>query len=291
MVVCPQEIHGLALCAGAGGLELGLRIADPRTRTVCYVEQDARSAATLVARMEDESLDQAPIWSDLRSFDGKPWRGRVDIISAGYPCQPFSSAGQRKGENDPRHLWPEVARIIQETGVRRVFLENVTGHLSLGFDVVARDLQEMGFRVGAGVFSAREVGASHQRRRLFILADADCHSDGDLAGLEDWSGPILHPADVSISIGSGSGILDFALGRASGGRLVQGAAEAIFPPDPGDFAAWTKYLRKNPGLKPAVQRGPDGLADWVDRNRQVGNGVCSLAAAYAYITLSAALLR
>lgn len=88
-------MNGLALCAGAGGLELALHIADPGYRTVCYVEREARAAATLVARMADETLDSAPIWGDVTSFDGRRWRGVVDIVSGGYPCQGESNAGRK----------------------------------------------------------------------------------------------------------------------------------------------------------------------------------------------------
>ena len=168
-----RPIQGLALCAGFGGLELGLSIAEPRHRTVCYVERETYPAATLVARMEDQSLDHAPVWSDLKTFNGRPWRGKVDILTAGYPCQPFTFSGLRQGAADPRHLWPDVARVIEEVQPHTVFCENVEGHLSLGFSEVASNLQDMGFSVKAGLFSAYEVGAAHQRRRLFMLAHAN----------------------------------------------------------------------------------------------------------------------
>src|SRR5262245_28110808 len=166
-----ERVNGLALCAGAGGLELGIGLAsDDRIRTVCYVEREAHAAATLVARMDDGALDPAPVWDDIATFDGRPWRGVVDIVSAGYPCQPFSVAGDRRGAADPRHLWPHVARIIDECGANLVVLENVPGHLSLGFEAVAGDLERMGFRVACGLFSARGVGAPHRRERLFVVA-------------------------------------------------------------------------------------------------------------------------
>jgi len=116
-------LFGLSLCSGAGGLDLGLAIAEPGYRTVGYVERDAFAAAVLVARMEDAALDQAVVWDDLASFDGKPWRGAVDLLCAGYPCQPFSIAGKRRGADDPRHLWPHVARVIGECQPRFVFLD------------------------------------------------------------------------------------------------------------------------------------------------------------------------
>ncbi len=120
--------------------------------------------------MEDASLDQAVVWDDVGTFDGRSWRGAVDIITAGYPCQPFSVAGKRRGADDPRHLWPHVARIICEVEPPFVFLENVAHHLRLGFPEVASGLVGMGYRLAAGLFTAAEVGAPHKRERLFILA-------------------------------------------------------------------------------------------------------------------------
>lgn len=163
-------MNGLALCAGAGGLELALHIADPGYRTVCYVEREARAAATLVARMADETLDSAPIWGDVTSFDGRRWRGVVDIVSGGYPCQGESNAGRGLGVKDPRWLWPHFRRILIQSGAEWGFFENVGAHLSRSFPVVAGDLARLGFRVAAGLFTAAECGASHQRERLFILA-------------------------------------------------------------------------------------------------------------------------
>lgn len=160
----------LSLCAGVGGLDLGLRVAQPNARTVCFVEIEAYAAAILATRMEQNALDQAPIWTDLRTFDGKPWCGLVDCITAGYPCQPFSVAGKQLGDKDPRHLWPDVFRVVQEIDPPLCFFENVPGHLRLGFQQVHDDLRSLGYRVKAGLFTAEEVGASHKRERLFILA-------------------------------------------------------------------------------------------------------------------------
>ena len=115
-------LHALHLCSGYGGFELALR---GTARTVAHVERDAYAAATLVARMDEARLDRAPIWSDLTTFDARPWRGRVDIVTAGFPCQPFSAAGQQRGIDDDRWLWPAIARIINDVGPRFVVLENV----------------------------------------------------------------------------------------------------------------------------------------------------------------------
>ncbi len=170
-----DRCFGLSLCAGAAGLDLGLHIALPAYRTVCYVEREAYAAAVLVARMEDASLGRAPVWDDVATFDGRGWRGCVDIISAGYPCQPFSLAGHMRGSDDPRHLWPHIARVVRECAPPFVFLENVAHHLRLGFPEVARDLVGLGYRIAAGLFTAAEVGAPHRRERLFALATCDGH--------------------------------------------------------------------------------------------------------------------
>lgn len=182
-------LFGLSLCSGAGGLDLGLAIAIPGYRAVGHVERETFAAATLVARMEDASLDRAPVWDDVATFDGRPWRGAVDIVTAGYPCQPFSVAGKRRGADDPRHLWPHVARIIGEVQPPFVFLENVAHHLRLGFPEVASGLVGMGYRLAAGLFTAAEVGAPHKRERLFILAIRE----GD--ELADPSRLLWHPLE------------------------------------------------------------------------------------------------
>jgi DNA (cytosine-5)-methyltransferase 1 len=185
-------IDNLSLCSGGAGLDLGLELALGGVHTVCWVEWEAFAIEYLAAAMQADCLAQAPIWTDLRTFDGRPWRGTVDCVTAGYPCQPFSIAGKRRGQNDPRHLWPHVHRIIGEVEPSLVFLENVPGHLSLGFGEVAEDLESLGYQVAAGLFSAEEVGASHKRERLFILAVANachqsissCGSSGEMAGTQ-----------------------------------------------------------------------------------------------------------
>ena len=161
-------MNGLALCAGIGGMELGVRAVLPAYRTVCYVEREAYAAAILVARMEDGLLDPAPLWSDLRTFDGRPWRGVVDLVTAGFPCQPFSLAGKRRYEADERHLWPEIARIVFECEPALVFLENVSIR---AFVEPWRDLRELGFHLSRPfACTAAELGAGHRRRRVFVLA-------------------------------------------------------------------------------------------------------------------------
>ena len=181
-----RPLNILSLCAGVGGLDLGIRLAQPNARTVCYVEIEAFACEIMATRMEDKALDAAPIWTDLRSFDCKPWRGIVDCIIGGYPCQPFSVAGKQKGADDPRHLWPNIATIIRDIQPRICFFENVAGHLKLGFEQVHDDLSAMGYEVKTGLFTAAEVGSSHKRERLFIMA----YRESDRVG--GWLSELQH---------------------------------------------------------------------------------------------------
>lgn len=197
-------VNVLSFCSGYGGLDLGVDLATGgATRVVCHVEREAFAAAVLAARMAEEVVAPAPVWSDLRTFDGRPWRGVVDLITGGYPCQPFSHAGKRLGEQDERHLWPDIARVIGEVEPGIVFFENVAGHLTLGFDAVRADLERLGYRVAAGLFSAAEVGASHRRERLFILGVADAQLPVD-AGQRRHRNARLRPTSVRLEAGGDS---------------------------------------------------------------------------------------
>jgi DNA (cytosine-5)-methyltransferase 1 len=120
-------------------------------------------------------MESAPIWTDLKTFPWESFRDRVDILTGGYPCQPFSAAGKRAGKEDPRHLWPWIADGIRILRPRVCFFENVEGHISLGLSSVISDLEELGYKVSWGIFSASEVGAPHQRKRVFILAHSSSH--------------------------------------------------------------------------------------------------------------------
>ncbi len=164
-----QTTH-ISLCSGYGGIDLGLRRCIPSLRTVAYAEIEAFAIELLLARMEGGQLDAAPIWPDLRSFPWESFRDRVDVLSGGYPCQPFSAAGKRLGADDERHLWPAIAAGIRILRPRICFFENVEGHISLGLREVVDELGAMGYRATWGIFSASEVGAPHQRKRVFILA-------------------------------------------------------------------------------------------------------------------------
>jgi len=145
--------------------------------------------------MENGQLDAAPIWSDLKSFPWAEFRDRVDILSGGYPCQPFSAAGKRLGTDDPQHLWPHIASGIRLLRPKLCFFENVEGHISLGLREVIEDLEYLGYEATWGIFSAAECGAPHQRKRVFILAVSSglggaARISGSLTGHEGIAGVV-----------------------------------------------------------------------------------------------------
>ena len=295
-----RPITGLSICAGVGGLDLGLKLAlGEQYRTVCYVERDAYCAAVLVARMADKALDQAPIWDDLTTFAGKRWRGKVDLVSAGFPCQPASAAGQRKGREDDRWLWPAIAQLICEVGSRYVFLENVRGLLSVddghAFGEVLGDLADLGFDAEWGVFRASDVGAPHRRERVFVLA----YAGRGCLGWDSGTTSSTQAEDGGRGAQDGDGARSICEAMVNhdlprpGGRSEpeQERRDELpaWPPGPSDDAGWRRVLAVRPDLAPAVEpelyRSFDGMAPRMDRLRAAGNGVVSQQAAAAFCEL------
>lgn len=162
-------MNELALFAGAGGGILGGKLLG--WRTVCAVEWDAYAAAVLCARQNDGVLPAFPIWDDVQTFDGRPWRGRVDVVSGGFPCQDISAAGKGAGIDGERSgMWRHMARIIREVGPRYVFVENSPMLVSRGLGVVLGDLAALGYDARWGVLGAFHAGAPHRRERIWIVA-------------------------------------------------------------------------------------------------------------------------
>ena len=170
MDIAEQSPVSLAVCPGILGIERGLKRVFPKLRTAAYVEIETFIVENLLSAMEAGLVDAAPVWTNLKTFNPEPFRGLIDILSGGYPCQPFSLAANRGGSNDPRHLWPYLYKITDTIRPFCCFFENVAGHLSMGYAQVYRDLRSLGYRVETGIYTASEVGAPHQRERLFILA-------------------------------------------------------------------------------------------------------------------------
>ncbi|MBP6572280.1 MAG: DNA cytosine methyltransferase, partial [Gemmatimonadales bacterium] len=161
-----------ALFAGAGGGILGGHLLG--WRTVCAVEFDRYAASVLMARQNDGCLPPFPIWDDVRTFDGRPWRGRVDVVSGGFPCQDISAAGQGAGIDGARSgLWGEMARIVGEVRPRFVLVENSPMLTSRGLGRVLGDLAALGYDARWGVLGACDAGAPHERERMWVVAHAE----------------------------------------------------------------------------------------------------------------------
>jgi len=168
-------VNELALFAGAGGGILGGHLLG--WRTVAAVEIEDYPRRVLLQRQADGCLPRFPIWDDVCTFDGKPWRGKVDVISGGFPCQDISSAGKGAGLAGERSgLWSEMARIIGEVRPRFAFVENSPLLVSRGLDVVLGDLAAMGYDAEWGIVGADSTGLPHRRKRIWVLA---CDSNSE----------------------------------------------------------------------------------------------------------------
>lgn len=211
----PPVVVG-SLCSGYGGLDLGLQLAlNVPVRHAWHVEYDKHPSLILAHHWPD-----VPNYGDLTSTQWERIE-RVDWLTAGYPCQPFSHAGLRKGKTDERHLWPHVARAVSCLRPRNVLLENVWGHVSLGLDAVVADLTRLGYDARWGVVRASDAGAPHGRARVFIVATDttdvghervgrardgrpgpgnrySAATDPNCAGLEGHRG--LHPAPREVQV-------------------------------------------------------------------------------------------
>ena len=171
--MAPRPLNVLSLFSGGGGLDLAIERALPGSRVVCHVEGEAYAAAVLAARMAEGALAEAPVWSNVRTFDGRPWRGVVDCVAGGWPCTDLSLAGKRAGiGGEHSGLWREFVRIVREVEPRLVIMENVPPLVSHGLDRVLGALHCLGFDAEWGCLRASAVGAPHRRERVFILAYA-----------------------------------------------------------------------------------------------------------------------
>ena len=176
-----ETLNELALFAGAGGGILGGHLLG--WRTVCAVEWDPYAASVLCARQNDGILPAFPIWDDVQTFDGRPWRGRVDVVSGGFPCQDISAAGKGAGITGERSgMWFHMARIVGEVRPSYVYVENSPMLCSRGLGTVLGDLAALGYDAEWGVLGAVDVVAPHQRDRIWIVA----HTQS--AGLERHRG-------------------------------------------------------------------------------------------------------
>lgn len=163
-------MNELALFAGAGGGLLASKLLG--WKTICAVELDWYSRCVLTQRQNDGLSDLFPIWDDICTFDGRPWRGRVDVVSGGFPCQAYSTA--TSGKNNADDLWPEMLRVVADVSPRYVFAENVSRK---AIDSSADDLESMGYETRCIALGAKDLGADHIRQRYWLLAYSDNKSE------------------------------------------------------------------------------------------------------------------
>lgn len=162
----------LDLFSGIGGFSLGLERAGMETVAFCEIQPFCQ-------KVLKNHWPDVPIYEDIRSLDGRQFRGTVDVVCGGFPCQPFSVAGKRAGAEDDRHLWPEMLRVISESKPTWVIGENVGGFVDMAFDNCATDLENEGYTVTAFIIPACAVNAPHRRDRVWIIAhssDKRCDS-------------------------------------------------------------------------------------------------------------------
>lgn len=246
-------MHELALFAGAGGGILGGHLLG--WRTVCAVERDAYAAQVLAQRQNDGALPAFPIWSDVCSFDGRPWRGLVDVVSGGFPCQDISAAGNGAGIDGARSgLWKQMARIVSEIRPRFVFVENSPLLVGRGLAVVIGDLAELGYDAGWIRLSASDCGAPHERDRLWLVSNPKGQHG------TAWSGVVE----------SQEGRAPKQPRRLSSHALATGRKSR---------GAWAEP-------EPRIHRMDDGVAYRVDRLKALGNGQVPRVAATAFSLLS-----
>lgn len=274
-------------------------------RTVCACEIDPHCRRVIQARQNEGHLPPFPIWDDIRTFDGRPWRGLVDCVFAGFPCQPFSVAGRRRGAADERNLWPATFRVLGEVQPAFALLENVPGLLGKHgyFGEILRDLAGIGFDAEWDVFSAAALGAPHLRKRLFVLAHtqrAELQLESGRSSRQDGTGE-AQPEDH----GPAGAVAD-----ANGQRELQPGGtvreKRRWAPNSGETLADAQrpgpQKREEPQLleerqtplgnrwwtaEPAVGRVVDGFSGRVGELHALGNAVVPAVAATAWRTLRA----
>ena len=270
-------MNELALFAGSGGGILGGHLLG--WRTIAAVEIEDYPRRVLLQRQADGLLPRFPIWDDICTFDGLPWRGKVDVISGGFPCQDISAAGKGDGLDGERSgLWTQMARVVSEVRPPFVFVENSPMLTTRGGTRVIADLTQMGYDTKWTVMGAADIGAPHQRDRIWIVANPCAF--GGKAGIADSQG--WQEGDANKSQHSRSDLAnpkdkgdvwrEWELGFAqqehhSGGSPTDGSGE------------WWS-------VEPALGRVAHGVAHRVDRLKAIGNGQVPACAAAAWRLLT-----
>lgn len=265
-------MNELALFAGAGGGILGGHLLG--WRTVCAVERDAYAAQVLAQRQNDGALETFPIWSDVCSFDGRPWRGLVDVVSGGFPCQDISAAGNGVGIDGARSgLWREMARIVSEVRPAYVFVENSPRLVDRGLALVVGDLAEMGYDAQWCLVSASDCGASHQRERIWIVANANSSWKSQSAGFKQDGRMGVEQCCKAVADPGRRRCSESPCGEVEQPRRAKAICTGqAFP------AEWP--------TEPGLGRVVNGMAGRLDRLKALGNGQVPRVAATAFSLLS-----
>jgi DNA (cytosine-5)-methyltransferase 1 len=277
-----ENLNELALFAGAGGGILGGKLLG--WRTVCAVERDAYAAQVLAQRQNDGILEAFPIWSDVCSFDGKPWRGIVDIISGGFPCQDISVAGRGAGIEGTRSgLWKQMLRIICEVEPKIAYMENSPALTVRGLGVVLGDLAEIGFDAEWGVLSCADVGGVHKRERIWIKA-ANTKKLQRYGGADNRE----YSREKISKYRNSFGQADIADAQRERGKGKQQEEIQEFSRLPwGEDIRSIEDLRVRSDIpKPLICRVNNDVAFGVDRLKAVGNGQVPRVAATAFNLLT-----
>jgi DNA (cytosine-5)-methyltransferase 1 len=303
------NMNELALFAGAGGGILGGHLLG--WRTVCAVEWEAYPASVLVARQNDKILPSFPIWDDVQTFDGKPWRGIVDVVSGGFPCQDISAAGGGAGITGARSsMWKQMARIIGEVRPKYAFVENSPMLTTRGLGTVLRDLAKMGYNAEWGVLGAADVGANHQRDRIWIVAkqrDILSYTKHDRVGRGEQQSESTQETDGRHSIGEladtdlcrhiyGQNEIDSTIGEFDALGKSESSSSKIPNTSSENVERQCKPIgiseeRNTIGshcwwsIEPNLDRVAHGVAFRVDRLKAIGNGQVPLCAATAWSIL------
>jgi len=296
-------MNELALFAGAGGGILGGKLLG--WRTICAVEWEAYPASVLCARQNDGLLPTFPIWDDIQTFDARPWAGIVDVVSGGFPCTDISAAGKGAGiDGEQSGMWREMARVICEVRPGYVFVENSPMLTSRGLGRVLGDLASMGFDAKWGVLGAADVGANHQRDRIWIVAKWRGqlpHAQHDRIGRWKQQQKSIEKENVSHSGDNRFGqrkIQHFNWqSKQTSNISINGEKKSL-------ANTYCTQLKRNQRTKridkeypkfgssgwweiePNILRVADGVAARVDRLKAIGNGQVPLCAATAWRILT-----
>lgn len=253
--------------AGQGGGLLGSKLLG--FKTICAVEWEPYCQATILARQADGILEHFPVWDDIRTFDGRPWRGLVDVISAGFPCQPFSNAGRRQGEQDSRNMWPDTIRIIREVQPSWCLLENVAAlAVNPYFGSILEDLENADYDPGRPqIIAAADVGAPHLRKRVWIIPHAkSIRAQGRLREPREGK-PILRED------GENRPMADADADEGGWPRRSRNIGKSWW----GEFTDSGRW-----SAEPGLGRVAHGVAHRVDRLKAIGNGQVPAVVAAAW---------